>query len=251
MDSQRLLECAMDVGEALLRSGAEIYRVEDSVGRILNAYGARRADVFAIPSVIIASLTMPGEGQITQTRRILSSETNLDALSQVNDLCRRVCAQRPEPEQIDAELKAILARKPYPWFVRWAAYALIAMAFAVFFGGGWPEGLAAGAVGALLFLAVEGMKKLGVGSVFPQLLGAAVLAALTLLAARLAPGLRTDKVVIGNIMLLIPGVELTNGMRDLFSGDVLAGLLHIGEAVFLATIVALGAVFILSLGGTV
>ena len=50
---------------------------------------------------------------------------------------------------------------------------------------------------------------------------------------------------------VIPGVELTNGMRDLFSGDVLAGLLHIGEAVFLATIIALGAVFILSLGGMV
>ena len=240
MDSQRLLECAMDVGEALLRSGAEIYRVEDSIGRILNAYGARRADVFAIPSVIIASLTMPGENQITQTRRILSSATDLNALTQVNDLCRRICAHRPEPEQIDAELKAILARKPYPWFVRWADYVFIALAFTVFFGGGWPEGLAAGAVGGLLFLAMEGLKKLCVGSVFPQLLG-----------ARLVPELRTDKVVIGNIMLLIPGVELTNGMRDLFSGDVLAGLLHIGEAVFLATIIALGAVFILSLGGMV
>ena len=241
MDSQRLLECAMDVGEALLRSGAEIYRVEDSIGRILNAYGARRADVFAIPSVIIASLTMPGENQITQTRRILSSATDLNALTQVNDLCRRICAHRPEPEQIDAELKAILARKPYPWFVRWADYVFIALAFTVFFGGGWPEGLAAGAVGGLLFLAMEGLK----------MLGAAVIAALTLLAARLVPELRTDKVVIGNIMLLIPGVELTNGMRDLFSGDVLAGLLHIGEAVFLATIIALGAVFILSLGGMV
>ena len=84
MDSQRLLECAMDVGEALLRSGAEIYRVEDSIGRILNAYGARRADVFAIPSVIIASLTMPGENQITQTRRILSSATDLNALTQAS-----------------------------------------------------------------------------------------------------------------------------------------------------------------------
>ena len=173
MDSQRLLECAMDVGEALLRSGAEIYRVEDSIGRILNAYGARRADVFAIPSVIIASLTMPGENQITQTRRILSSATDLNALTQVNDLCRRICAHRPEPEQIDAELKAILARKPYPWFVRWADYVFIALAFTVFFGGGWPEGLAAGAVGGLLFLAMEGLKKLCVGSVFPQLLSCA------------------------------------------------------------------------------
>ena len=251
MDYDALLDLSVDIGRGLLSSGAEIYRVEDSIGRILNAYGARRADVFAIPSVIIASLTMPGENQITQTRRILSSATDLNALTQVNDLCRRICAHRPEPEQIDAELKAILARKPYPWFVRWADYVFIALAFTVFFGGGWPEGLAAGAVGGLLFLAMEGLKKLCVGSVFPQLLGAAIIAALTLLAARLVPELRTDKVVIGNIMLLIPGVELTNGMRDLFSGDVLAGLLHIGEAVFLATIIALGAVFILSLGGMV
>ena len=230
----------MDVGEALLRSGAEIYRVEDSIGRILNAYGASRADVFAIPSVIIASLTMPGEGQITQTRRILTSSTDLNALTQVNDLCRRVCARRPEPEQIDAELKAILARKPYPWFVRWAAYVLIALSFAIFFGGGWAEGLAAGAVGALLFLAVEGLKKLGVGSVFSQLLGAAVIAALTLLAARLVPGLRTDKVVIGNIMLLIPGIMLTNSIWDILLGDIISGSLRLVEAILMAATLALG-----------
>ena len=250
MDSQRLLECAMDVGEALLRSGAEIYRVEDSIGRILNAYGARRADVFAIPSVIIASLTMPGENQITQTRRILSSATDLNALTQVNDLCRRICAHRPEPEQIDAELKAILARKPYPWFVRWADYVFIALAFTVFFGGGWPEGLAAGAVGGMLFLAMEGLKKLCVGSVFPQLLGAAVIAALTLLAARLVPELRTDKVVIGNIMLLIPGIALTTSLRDMINGDTISGLLGLSEAVLKALAIAIGfAAVLMRMGG--
>ena len=64
-------------------------------------------------------------------------------------------------------------------------------------------------------------------------------------------GTHVDKILIGNIMLLIPGIELTNGMRDLFSGDILAGLLHIGEAVFLATVIALGGAYILSLGGMV
>ena len=101
----------------------------------------------------------------------------------------------------------------------------------------------------MLFWVVRGLRGLKVGEVFALLGGAATAAAGALLLAGMGLGVQLDKVVIGNIMLLIPGLELTNGMRDLFSGDVLAGLLHIGEAIFLAMVIALGAAYILSLGG--
>ena len=44
-----------ELGRQLLQNGAEIYRVEDSIQRLLTAYGYARAEIFAIPFCIILS----------------------------------------------------------------------------------------------------------------------------------------------------------------------------------------------------
>ena len=49
-----------------------------------------------------------------------------------------------------------------------------------------------------------------------------------------------SNVIIGNIMLLIPGVGLTNALRDLFAGDIITGILRFIEALLLALMVAMG-----------
>ena len=249
METALLLRNALDIGEALLRNGAEVYRVEDSVQRVLKAYGAARVDVFTIPSLIAATLEMEGEPPVTQTRRILQTATDFDALTRLNALCRDVCREKPAPVEIAARLKLILSRPSYSPAALLAMYMVVSFAFTVFFGGSWADAAASAVGGALLFLVVRGMKKLGISMVFTHLGGAAVAAASALMMVKFGVGQHLDKIVIGNIMLLIPGIELTNGMRDLFSGDILAGLLHIGEAVFLAMVIALGAAYILSLGG--
>lgn len=249
METAALLRNTMDIGEALLRNGAEVYRVEDSIMRVLNAYGAARIDVFAIPSLMVATLKMPGEEPVSETRRILRSSTNLDAVSRLNALCREVCRTTPPPERVAERLSEILLIKPYPQSMTLLAYVVCSFAFAVFFGGSFPDGAASAIGGAALYFVVRGLQKLNISPVFVDIIGAAVTAGCALLLTRFYAGGQVDKIVIGNIMLLIPGLELTNGMRDLFSGDMLAGLLHIGEAVFFASMIALGAAYILSLGG--
>lgn len=47
-------------------------------------------------------------------------------------------------------------------------------------------------------------------------------------------------IIIGNIMLLIPGVVLTNSIRDMLSGDMISGLLRLSESVVLAVAIAIG-----------
>ena len=59
MDYDRLLNLTTDLGYQLMASGAEIYRVEESMHRVLNAYGLERPEVFAIPNCIIVSVTTP------------------------------------------------------------------------------------------------------------------------------------------------------------------------------------------------
>jgi len=60
-----------------------------------------------------------------------------------------------------------------------------------------------------------------------------------------------DMVIIGNIMTLIPGVGLTNALRDLLVGDSVSGLLRLIEAVLIALAIAAGFFLVSVLGGFV
>ena len=72
--SKDFLHIFLDMGDALLNSGAEIFRVEDTLNRMGYACGAAQMNVFVITSSIVITMEFPGEGARTQTRRIRECE---------------------------------------------------------------------------------------------------------------------------------------------------------------------------------
>ena len=135
MTSEEVLTCAINIGEQLLVSGAEISRVEDTIRRICNAYGIRQSHIFSIASCIIVTLETKERKWITQTRRILSYGTDMWKLDRLNDLSRRICATQPSFAVIDQEYEKILKGPTYSPAVQCGIYAMTAGAFAIFFGG--------------------------------------------------------------------------------------------------------------------
>ena len=90
--SKDFLHIFLDMGDALLNSGAEIFRVEDTLNRMGYACGAAQMNVFVITSSIVITMEFPGEGARTQTRRIRECGGNdFTKLEQLNDLSRRFC----------------------------------------------------------------------------------------------------------------------------------------------------------------
>lgn len=252
MNTAKLLRVALDIGEKMLISGAEIGRVEDSVKRILMTYDMRRADVFTITSSIVATVTDSEENTITQTRRISKYSTDLDKLHSLNALSRKICAEKPELSQIQKELSEIDGRKVYPFAVQCAAFALIAGAFTIFFGGNFIDAVAAAVIGAVLKVVVYIADKSAVNMVFANVVSSFILCSLAFLCVFIGFGEHVDMIIIGNIMLLIPGIGLTNSIRDIVSGDIMAGMLRFCESVIIAVAIAAG--YILSallLGGLI
>ena len=98
MEYDDLLNMGTELGYQLMFSGAEIYRVEESVYRLLTAYGLQ-PQVFAIPNCLIVSLNTPQGHPITQMRRIPSHGTDIELLERCNDLCRRLCREVPPVKQ--------------------------------------------------------------------------------------------------------------------------------------------------------
>lgn len=238
-DTDGLLRRALDVGEAMLKCGAEIRRVEETVTRICRAYGAVHVEVFTIITLINAAVRMPDGSYSSQIRRIYASVTDLGRLEQLNALSRRVCATTPPLAEVDDALRQIKATRSYPGWLTVLAAALGCGAFAVFCGGSVRDGLAATVAGAVLGLGDRFCPKL-FNEIAKTLLLAVLGGLLSCATVAVGIGENADYVMIGTIMLLIPGMALGTALRDLLSDDTLSGLMRLMRSLLLAVIIALG-----------
>lgn len=230
----------MDLGEEMLISGAEVYRVEDCIRRICLSYGAVRAEAFVLTSTIVVTLEQPDGQYQTQSRRVERASTDLDRVDRLNQLSREMCRDRLEHDTFQARFQEILAGKRYSHCIEALIYIAIAAAFTVFFGGSWFDALISGLIG----LAVKGVVWItghaSTNKVLANLTASFVLSCLAFLAVSHGLGHSADLIIIGNIMVLIPGIGLTNSVRDMISGDTVTGLIRFSEACMLALAIAGG-----------
>ncbi len=243
------LTCVMDIGEHLLTSGAEIHRVEESIDRMCRSFGAKRVDVFIITSSMVVTIFDSDNNTYTQTRRITGTTTDFEKIHRLNALSRKLCSQEMTTAQIRRELAEAIARPCYPFWLECICYSVIAGAFTLFFGGNLTEALVSLAVGLLVRLGCCLCELAIPNKIFTKFISAAIATALALLAVKFGWIGSIDKIIIGNIMSLIPGIGLTNALRDLFTGDSIAGLLRSIEAVLTALAIAAGYFLISIVGG--
>ena len=240
MTREQLLSTALDIGEQMLTSGAEVGRVESAIRYICTAYGCRRADVFTITSSIVLSVEDAEGIHGTQTRRIIGTKTDLTRLHRLNDLSRRICREKPDYETVQAELHTIGNTGTYPLWLETLSSGLIGCAFAIFFGGSFFDGLVAALLGCGLRLVTWLLQKASMNAIFTNVVASFLLSLSAILLVRLGLGSDANKIIIGNIMLLIPGIALTNSLRDMISGDIMTGLLRFLDAVLVAAAIAAG-----------
>lgn len=240
MNYNLLLDLTADLGHRLASNGAETFRVEDSVSRILSAYGVT-SEVFAIPNCLTVSIETADGKLMTRMRRIHSITTNMDAIERYNSLSRRLCAERPEPEEAFQLLKETdNSTSQYGLPVYYLGHFLTAFGFAIFFGSNIVGALCSGVCGLLIGLINLLMNRTKVNTFFSTILSAFVMscAAYALSGAGIVKNL--DAVIIGALMLLVPGMLFTNAMRDIIFGDTNSGVNRIVQVLLIAVAIALG-----------
>ncbi|MCI6639675.1 MAG: threonine/serine exporter family protein [Pygmaiobacter massiliensis] len=247
MEQHDLLQIATDLASCLLTSGAEIYRVEESVRRIFDAYGAGPYEVFAIPSLLIVSLQRPGAEPLTQVRRLQEQHTHLARVNACNDLCRQICRDRPSYAQAQQKLLQIENIPSYPAYLVTAAYGIVSFGFTLLFGGSVASAIAALPAGAFTELCLRFLARFDTNSFFTTILASFVAGATACCLAALYPCLARDKIIIGTLMTLVPGSALTSSMRDIMAGDLLAGASRLILVLLSACGIALGTGAALSL----
>ena len=157
---KQVLIQAMDLGKMMLISGAGVSRVEDTIERICLAYGAREVEAFTITSSIVVTVTTEDGDVFTQTKRIKYYKTDFHKLDRLNDLSRYVCREKPDITYLEEKLSDIRQEHIYSLPVQCLIASLIAGTFAVFFGGGFVEGIIGAVCGAAVWRLMAFLQKL-------------------------------------------------------------------------------------------
>lgn len=240
MDYYLLTELATDLGYELAMSGAETFRVEESIVRVLRAYGIE-SEVFAIPNCLHVSFETANGKPVTRMRRIGYHGNDLEAVEQFNALSRRICAEKPEPQvarQWMEETKAACRIFHLPMYL--LGNFLGGFGFAMSFGATLIEGFWSGICGIVVGLVGKLMDSLKANPFFNTIASSFLMAALAYCLTGVGLVKNVDTVIIGALMMLVPGLLFTNSMRDIIYGDTNSGINRIVQVLLIAMAIALG-----------
>ncbi len=249
MTSAQLISVSMDIGQRLLQCGAETYRVEEAIFRICCSYGAKEINVYAVPTTIITSFTRNDEAPITRVSRIYNRSTNLGLLDQLNTLCRDICNEKMDYQSITERLHLIDRHAGYPDYMLCLTTGGGAAFFTFLFGGISIEALCSAITCMILWWIIAWMTRIRTNTLFINIVGGFWIASTALLFYKIGVIQQYDTMVIGSIMILVPGLVLTNAIRDLIAGDIVAGITKFTEALLVAAGIAVGAALPFSFAG--
>ena len=240
MDYNILLDLATDLGYELAMCGAETFRVEESVSRVLSSYGIA-SEVFAIPNYLIVTVMMEDGTPITRMRRIGSHGNDLDSVEKFSGLSRAYCSQRPEPKEAQRWMEVTRSQRlVYPVPIVYLGYFLGALGFGLLFGGNFLDGLCAGICGILVGLVIRFLDAQDTNQFFRTIAASFLMALLAYAFGAMGIAKNPDAITIGALMILVPGLLFTNAMRDIIYGDTNSGIFRLVQVVFTALAIALG-----------
>ncbi|MBQ7098168.1 MAG: threonine/serine exporter family protein [Oscillospiraceae bacterium] len=251
MNERLLLEAVTTLGYRLAMSGAETFRVEETILRVLKTYGYE-AEAFAIPNCLIVSIITASGQPMTRMRRIGPHGNDLDAVEKYANLSRSLCTLKPSPTP--AEIMGMLQhvedhRRNYSLALQILGFFLSGFGFCFTFGGTFPDSIGAGLCGLVVLAVDRLMDRLNSTQFFRTIIGAFCMTLCAYLLHDLGIGQNVDATIIGALMLLVPGLLFTNAMRDVMYGDTNSGLNRVVLVLLIAVAIALGTAAAMKVSG--
>lgn len=251
MEYKRIVQGILDIGEAMLKCGAENFRLEDSIYRMCKSYGFKKSDVFVIPSNIQITVETP-EGDIhTQIRHIESTDIDFFYLDYLNNLCRYVCENTPDEKEMHEKYLEVMNRKNQRPITKYLAAILGGAGFTVFFGGSLVDTAIAAVVAIMIVVVGEWLSKRESNLLVYNLVLSFFAEVMILVSIRIGFNGHPERIMIGIVMLLISGLGITNGIRDVLQRDFISGALHIMNSILGAAGIAIGTALAMMMLGRV
>lgn len=233
-----IIEVCMLAGKIMLQSGAETYRVEDTMARIATTLGLPRSQTYVTPTGIMFSADQTQPAKLV---RITERTTDLQKVTTVNSISRDLTSGIITAQAAYQMLQQVeRAKHTYSFRMQIAAAAISSGCFAIMFRAGWSDFLPAVICGGLGFSALIYFHRLVAVKFFAEFSASFVIGLLSFLLTTAGIGQEVDKIIIGSVMPLVPGLLITNAVRDLMAGHLLSGLSKGADAFLTAFAIGTG-----------
>lgn len=244
IDYESVLELALEVGVGLLSSGGSVSRVETAVDRICFAYGMEETNVAAFPSMIIAGTRTKDGREHSYMKRVYSTSNNLSLLEKYNQLSRDICKNKYPVTDALAMCAEIARSKSRNKWVTIFGSAAVAGIYSVFFGGDIADVLPAFLVAFVMagineLLSTRSLNAYATTFIL-SLIGGVLSVSLCKLLVICGLPVHGSRVMIGTIMILVPGLLTTNAVRDMFTGDLMSGTFQLLNGLLITLVIAGG-----------
>ena len=249
LDVKKVVDLAVEAGRILLKNGAEIFRVEETMDRICKRFHVDYVDSFTLSHAIFITAEKGMNEVYTKVKNVPLSGAHLGIVTEVNALSREISAGKIGIDEAWEKLRAIEQIPPKKGYFQVLAAGVGSAAFGYLLGASVNESLVAFGIGCLLYLWVLFAKKLHMSKIIVNIVGGALITLLAVLALHV-PALgvaRLDGMIVGAIMPLVPGLAFTNAIRDIANSDFLSGTVRMIDALMVLVYIAIGVGTMLSI----
>lgn len=241
MNQKERFDLVLRLGETLLANGGEIFRTNELMQAAAAQFGLEQFSTFTIANGIFVSALVNGEQYSCQVRHVPLNPIHLGRVEAMNDLSRRIASGQLTPEEAGEQLERVRAIRGAQSGAQIFASGVGSGCFCFLFGGTWFDSAMAFLAGCLLYafiLMVCG--RFHIRKVMTNVLSAALVTLLCCVLYRVGLGQQLDKMIIGSIFPLVPGVPLATSVRNFMENDYIAGLVRLTDAVLVAGCIAVG-----------
>ena len=241
-----IMDACLLAGKIMLQSGAETYRVEDTMNRIAAALGIRETHSYVTPTVIMFS-SESARPEMTRLVRVSERTTDLKKVALVNDVSRRISSGALDLKSAMKTLREIeSARLMYPFWIQVFAAALASGCFTIMFLGTWPDFLPSFLAGGAGYYFMVMFHRMIPVRFFSEFCASVVIGLISVICVGNGIGTELDKIIIGAVMPLVPGLLITNAVRDLMAGHLVSGISKGADAFLTAFAIGSGIASVLS-----
>jgi len=247
MEAKQVLEIALSAGKMLMSNGAETYRVEETIERICNSYSLECECIATAKGVFVSILDINNE-KFTSFKKIRTTRVDLYRIELINSFSRSVKNNPVCYEEAEKILKDIDGAPYFTFPVRLMAASMTSFIYSLFFNGTIYEAVLSAVISLGIYFMLEKISKFGSFQFFQFFFSGLIIGCASLIAEILLPFVNKGNIITGAIMILIPGVALANGIKDIIYGQFTAGMAKFGEAMLIITAVGAGIGTALTLG---
>lgn len=239
MEAKKVLEIALSAGEMLISNGSESYRVEETMERICGAYNYKCECITTAKGIFISILDEDFE-RVTSLKKVRTRRVDLYNIEMVNEFSRRLEQEIFSYEDAIGRLNVIRSIPEFKLPVRVFAGGMTSFIYSLFFNGTIYDAIIAALIGMIIYYMVDKVSSIGFFQFFVFFFSGVIIGSVSLVFDRILPMVSKDNVILGAIMVLLPGVALTNGIKDIIYGDFTSGIAKFGEAMLIITAIGAG-----------